>query len=275
MITYGFYNAIDHDRQYNARHFSQIFDGVIEDGVYDNIGERFAVTPNTTVSGALKVNVGTGRAWFNGTWTRNDAMITLSIDPSDLHYYRMDAVIFGIDTRQGKNNRKNVVGIKKGATAHTLDAVQPPTMAHTVVNAYERYDEYPIAYILIPPNATEVLAANITNKVGSSECPYASIIGNRDTRLLRVRAANWVANNGMYIQDIYEDTSGVPLPYTDNAMPILTRYPEWTATAVEQQASCTAFNIIARGAAMTGNGYVRFKVASLPASDVVVALRGQ
>ena len=70
-ISYGFYNSINHDRKYNAEQISSIFDGIITDGVYHSIGNAFSVTPGTDMS----VNVASGRAWFNHTWTLNDAMI--------------------------------------------------------------------------------------------------------------------------------------------------------------------------------------------------------
>ena len=45
-LTYGFYNSVDHDRVYDATQFGSIFDGVINDGVFQNIGDLFAVSPH-------------------------------------------------------------------------------------------------------------------------------------------------------------------------------------------------------------------------------------
>ena len=37
-VSYGFYNSLNGDRKYNARHMSMIFDGIIRDGVFMSIG---------------------------------------------------------------------------------------------------------------------------------------------------------------------------------------------------------------------------------------------
>ena len=55
-LTYGFYNSINHDRRYNATQMSQLFDGIINDGVFANIGTAMVVTAGT----GLTVTVGLG-----------------------------------------------------------------------------------------------------------------------------------------------------------------------------------------------------------------------
>ena len=58
-LSCGFYNSLDHDRKYNAEQFGSIFDGVIHDGVYMNIGGTMMVK----ATGAdMTVNIQTGRA---------------------------------------------------------------------------------------------------------------------------------------------------------------------------------------------------------------------
>lgn len=68
-VSYGFYNSMNGDRKYDATQMSSIFDGIINDGIYETIGDRFVVR----TSGGMNVVVGTGRAWFNHTWTLNDS----------------------------------------------------------------------------------------------------------------------------------------------------------------------------------------------------------
>ena len=42
-VTYGFYDSTGGDRKYNALQMGSIFDGIIQDGVYANIGNAFQV----------------------------------------------------------------------------------------------------------------------------------------------------------------------------------------------------------------------------------------
>ena len=79
-VSYGFYNSVNGDRKYDAIQMSSIFDGVIGDGVYETIGDAMMVK---AVSGN-QVTVGTGRAWFNHTWTLNDALLPITMNSSDV-----------------------------------------------------------------------------------------------------------------------------------------------------------------------------------------------
>ena len=42
-VTSGFFDSINGDRKYNAEQMSSIFDGIVTDGVFQNIGEAFRV----------------------------------------------------------------------------------------------------------------------------------------------------------------------------------------------------------------------------------------
>ena len=69
-LTYGFYNSVSSDREYDAIDMGRLFDGIILDGVYAALGDYFMVTENGTPD--MNVVVGTGRAWFDHTWSYND-----------------------------------------------------------------------------------------------------------------------------------------------------------------------------------------------------------
>ena len=42
-VSSGFFDSVNHDRLYNADQVSSMFDGLILDGVYENMGEAFAI----------------------------------------------------------------------------------------------------------------------------------------------------------------------------------------------------------------------------------------
>ena len=97
-VTSGFFNSVNHDRLYDAEQLSSIFDGIIIDGSYENYGEALNVTAVSTADNM--VTVGTGRAWFDHTWTLNDTPLTLEIEPASEMVVRIDAVVLDIDRRK-------------------------------------------------------------------------------------------------------------------------------------------------------------------------------
>lgn len=159
-LTYGFYNSVTGDRVYNAIQMSSIFDGIIENGVYATIGEYFFVSPDT----GMNLLVGTGRAWFDHTWTYNDAPISVVIDTADPLLPRIDAVILEIDASEGV--RANSVKVIEGTPA---SSPVPPTLTNGGT-----LHQYPLAYVLVGVGVTVINAGDITNKVGTSDCPFVT-----------------------------------------------------------------------------------------------------
>lgn len=157
-LTYGFYNSLNHDRKYDSLQLSRIFDGIINDGVYESIGDALMVK----ASNAMSVSVGLGRAWFNHTWTLNDALYLVTITDAELALNRYDAVVLEVDS----HNRINSIKVVKGTPA--VSPVKPTLIKSDTVN------QYPLAYIYVEAKATEITQANIQNAVGTSECPFVT-----------------------------------------------------------------------------------------------------
>ena len=159
-VTYGFYNAKDHDRQYDAVQLSSIFDGLINDGIYATIGDAFVITAGSNMS----VTVGTGRAWFNHTWTYNDAKLILTIPNSEVLLDRYDAVV--LETNDADDVRANSIKVISGVAASSPKKPDLTNDTHT--------HQYPLAYIKVPANSTSVSQANIENCIGTSACPFVT-----------------------------------------------------------------------------------------------------
>lgn len=88
-VTFGFYNSKEGDRRYDAIQMSSIFDGIIQDGILQHVGTAMVVKE----SEAMIINVGVGRAWFNHTWTLNDALLPLVVPQSEILLNRYDAYL--------------------------------------------------------------------------------------------------------------------------------------------------------------------------------------
>ena len=159
-LTSGFFDSFNEDRKYNSLQFSSIFDGIISDGIYATYGDYFLVSP---VSG-MNIKVGTGRAWLDHTWTLNDADYPLTVEDAEVVLKRIDTVIIEVDrTNSGRINRLRIL---KGTPASTPVA---PQLTKT-----ESLKQYPLADILVKPNATEIVAADITNRIGTKDLPWVA-----------------------------------------------------------------------------------------------------
>ena len=159
-LTSGFFDSFNEDRKYNSLQFSSIFDGIISDGIYATYGDYFLVSP---VSG-MNIKVGTGRAWLDHTWTLNDADYPMTVEDAEVVLKRIDTVIIEVD--RSNSGRINRLRILKGTPASTPVA---PQLTKT-----ESLKQYPLADILVKPNATEIVAADITNRIGTKDLPWVA-----------------------------------------------------------------------------------------------------
>jgi len=155
-ITYGFYNSLNNDRVYNATDFTKIFDGVIQDGVFQTIGDHFQVTQTNGTSSTCYVK--TGKAWLDHTYTVNDAIMTLNFDVVTVtEQSRIDAVVIDINLDARTNN----IIVVKG-TAST--SPEKPTLINTT-----NHKQYALAYITIKGSESSYIKdGNIENNVGSN-----------------------------------------------------------------------------------------------------------
>lgn len=159
-VTFGFYNSLDHDRKYNSEQVSRMFDGLINDGVFSSIGSALIVQEGT----GMQIAVGTGKAWFNHTWTNNDAILPLEVQISELALNRIDVVVLEVDG--SPEVRFNDIKIIKGTPGSIPTA---PVMIQT-----EYKHQYPLAHVYVGAGVTSITQANITNKIGTEECPFVT-----------------------------------------------------------------------------------------------------
>ena len=159
-LTSGFFNSKNHDRLYDATQISTLFEGLINDGVYQGVGHIFKVS----ASSGMNVTVDTGRAWFNNTWTRNDALIVLTVPTAEQILKRIDAVVLEVNSLDTVRN--NTIKIVKGTPASN------PSKPSLTKN--DDVHQYPLAYITVDPNVTVITQQKIQNAVGTSACPFVT-----------------------------------------------------------------------------------------------------
>lgn len=174
-FTCGFFNSQNGDRKYNAEQMASIFDGLIKDGVYDTVGEIFAVTPGT----GMQVLVGSGRAWFDHTWNNNDASYPLAITAADVSLPRYDAVV--LETNHSDTVRTNRLRVLTGTPAS--NPVKPPMASSANVK------QHPLAYIKVTAGAKAITQSMIQVVVGTSECPF--VTGIIDTAEIDALFQQW------------------------------------------------------------------------------------
>lgn len=161
-VTYGFYNSLNKDRMYNAEQMSSIFNGIITDGVFSTVGDALMTVAGT----GMQVIVKPGRAWFNSTWTLNDAQLPLDVPAADVSLARIDAVILEVNSAVA--TRANSIKVLKGTPSANPTK---PTLSAT-----ETLHQYALAYITVGAGITSITAANIEINVGKTSCPFITSV---------------------------------------------------------------------------------------------------
>ncbi len=161
-VTSGFFNSINNDRLYDAKQMAEIFDGIINDGVYQSIGQRFMVN---YAGNGMAVTIGSGRAWFNHTWCKNDNAFVMMLDQGEAVLNRIDTIAIKVD--HNNEVRDTNIVLVKGTPAVNPAA---PTLTDTA-NVFW----HPIANIYVGKGATTISQSNISYRVGiDSRTPYVT-----------------------------------------------------------------------------------------------------
>lgn len=196
-VSYGFFNSRNGDRKYNAEQMSSIFDGIISDGVYAAVGEKFLVTALDTPE--AKVTIHTGRAWFDHVWIYNDTNYTIDVAIGEPAYDRIDAIVFDID--HSSTVRKGSIKYIQGESSS--DPKEPD-----LINEKD-HKQYPICFIKREKGeAGNVVEADDIDMVVGKEgynCPF--VTGALESIGIDTVVSRWEAEWNKWYSEI--TTAGV------------------------------------------------------------------
>ena len=185
-LKFGFFNwyFTNNNYSYTTEDVSSFFSGAIDDGVfmsilvpnndtatkarkyYKRVDKHYRVTPILENDKAtMRVNVETGKAWFNDTWNFLDADIQLDINASDEKYNRYSIVVLEVD-KKNKVNTIKVVDTEGFLDGDTLDKENYLNKSLKWNN--DQIWQHPLAYIRVGKGSTGVRASDITNTTGFS-----------------------------------------------------------------------------------------------------------
>lgn len=169
MLRSGFFNSKNHDKLYYNSDISRLFNSLIIDGVFQNVGNKFIARPGT----GMEVIIPSGLAYFNSTWIFNDTDYVVSINTAPIvaGFSRVDGIFLKMLAEDDLGERDNTIYYMAGIPASS----NPQRPVPTVLNN-EKY--IPICYVTVSVNDTSISAAKITNMVGTSSCPFVSGILN-------------------------------------------------------------------------------------------------
>jgi len=215
-LTFGFYNSINEDRRYDAIQMSSIFDGIIRDGIFMHVGTSMMVR----ASSGMIVTIGLGRAWFDHTWTLNDALYPVTIDQSEVVQDRIDTIVLEVNATLPI--RANSYKVIKGTPS--ISPVRPTLIKSPLVN------QYPLCDIRVNRGVTVINQANITNRVGTSDCPF--VTGPLELMNIDALVAQW--------GDEWRHFYGAQTAYITNTTAEL--LAAWHAFYAEQTSEITGAN---------------------------------
>lgn len=174
-ITYGFWNALKqsdgtYDRVYNSDQISEMFEGLLSDGVFESVGDVLIVKEKS----GLTVEVGTGRAWIGDRWMKNDAKLDITLAAAHLTLNRWSAIVIRADY----SNRVITIEEKAGTPATTPTK---PTMTYN-----DSIKEKCLAYVYVGKGITSINQANITDcRADANVCGWVTgVIKQVDTSQL-------------------------------------------------------------------------------------------
>ena len=161
MINYGFFNAVDGDRTYNADDFNEFFNGIISDtGVYKKSGGALQVVPGAGFS----VKVQTGRGRIDQHWFALSADESITLEAADIALARYDAIVFRLD-----DNARTI-------TLQTIKGTPAATPTKPAIKRIEGIYDICVAYVYIAAGATSIAQSAIEDTRDDTDlCGYVKM----------------------------------------------------------------------------------------------------
>lgn len=174
-VTSGFYDAVDYDRLYTADQMNMPYKRIISEGVFATPqGTRSTDFQVLKVSG-MTVKVCAGNAILGEKWVELEADQAVTIEENASVVPRIDSMILRVD--RNSSARAATIVYRQGTAASTPTAPALDTSA----NVYE----FRLANIRVNAGTSSITQSNITDRRGSSECPWiTSLIYQMDTSTL-------------------------------------------------------------------------------------------
>lgn len=168
--TYGFFNSVSGDRTYGADAMSEYFDGLVSDGVYENVLDALQVYAGT--GRTLKVK--SGRAILNSRWFKSDAVedITIPTIHGTLNCW------VAVRLRLDYDNREITLDYVAGTPATSPEKPEP-------VRSDSYYDLF-LAYVYVAAGSGNITQSAITDcRADNTVCGWVTgIIEQVDTATL-------------------------------------------------------------------------------------------
>lgn len=170
-LTSGFFNSVSGDRTYNADQISSMFEGLISDGIYEDVGDAFQVTADS----GMNVLVGTGRAMLNGgKWAKNTAPITVEINAAHVLLPRYTAIVLRLNISD------------RSVSVETIDGTAASTPTKPAIVRNSTSWDLLLAYVYVAAGATSITQANIEDqRANTTYCGWVTgIVEQVDTSTL-------------------------------------------------------------------------------------------
>lgn len=183
----GFYDSVNEDRLYSADDMNQPYKNIMSEGIFSS-NDDFGASGS---SGTITVKA--GNALLGGRWVDADS-VSITIPENETSYLRRDSVILQV------NNKTDVREARIVYRTTTAGTSTYPAL----ITDDDDIAEFRLANVLIMASGHAI--SSLTDKRGSTDCPYATIL---------VGDAQLIAT----VEDVLED------------------HPEWTTTVQDESIS--------------------------------------
>lgn len=181
MIEYGFFNAVNGDRTYNADDLSNFFAGMLRDGIFKGFENELEVVANNNMS----VTVKTGKAMLGYKYMHNKSSTVLNVDAHS-NFNRTDYVVAYSDLTTRTAGLKVVKGLQSGTNSELVS-----TSTYFVIQ---------LASISVTTSTTSISSSNITDLRYRSWMQFTNIVTSISQMSGRyaITDLNYDSNKGQY-----------------------------------------------------------------------------
>ena len=217
-VNCGFFDSFGGDRKYYTSDISHLFDGIIRDGIFASIGDDpLGVTANGVDN---VVTVGSGKCWFNHTFTENEGALRIACpEANQMGLDRYDAIIVEID--KSELIRDCSIKVISGKE-HGTNPERPELTRDDIKQKYQ----YALCYIKRNSGSTVIRQTDIEDVRGDDETPF--VTGILDVLKAEKLFKQWDAELDDFVEKKKDDLDKFMTGQEQRMDSIVTETDEWS-----------------------------------------------
>ncbi len=173
-IKSGFYDSYNGDRVYSSKDFNDALKGIIDNGVFPNVGNNLEIANNSTSTYKNRIKVKTGKAFIGGYWFENTSEQSMTLPTATASSGRYKSVVIYAKIDDSIGQRAGSFNISVSGSEYSSKQAVPTPTPYTPSSS--NIHVINLGWVIVNDGSEQIQDSDIHSWIGTSICPYCNYL---------------------------------------------------------------------------------------------------